>query len=651
MGYTALYRKFRPLNFSEMVGQEHITRTLKNQIMANRVGHAYLFNGGRGTGKTSAAKILARAINCLNPKDGEPCNECEICKGAISGSLTDIVEMDAASNNSVEDIRSIREEVNFLPTKAKYRVYIIDEVHMLSTGAFNALLKTLEEPPEHVKFILATTEPQKLPATILSRCQRFDFKKISNQDIIKRLEIVCKESNIEITKEALNIIATLSEGAMRDALSILERCIQDGENQIDEDKIKNGDNVADVLSKIGEENGAEVSVSSTADMSAMMGGGGISIRLEGDDLNDLRSAAIKVQNALGDIEGVSEVSDVNENSSSEIKVIIDREKAMKHGLTVAQVYTQISSKLSGESEATGIEYEGSERSVIVSSDAADDKMSQNQLMNMEISAGTSSTTGASAGSGESVKLKDIANVQKDKTLDTITRTDQKRAQTVTASVDEGYNITLTTDKAEAAVEKLELPESVNVVIEGENEQIMDAMGQLVKMFLLGIFLIYLVMVAQFQSLLSPFIVMFTIPLAITGAMAGLLITGNVLSVVAMVGIIMLMGIIVNNAIVLIDCINRLRAEGMDRRKSIIEAGAIRMRPVLMTAATTILGLLPMAVGTGSGSEMIQPVAVVCIGGLLYATLMTLFVIPVMYDILASKKTKVISEDELTITLE
>ena len=238
MGYTALYRKFRPLNFSEMVGQEHITRTLKNQIIANRVGHAYLFNGGRGTGKTSAAKILARAINCLNPKDGEPCNECEICKGAISGSLTDIVEMDAASNNSVEDIRSIREEVNFLPTKAKYRVYIIDEVHMLSTGAFNALLKTLEEPPEHVKFILATTEPQKLPATILSRCQRFDFKKISNEDIIKRLEIVCEESNIEITKEALQIIATLSEGAMRDALSILERCIQDGENQIDEDKIK-----------------------------------------------------------------------------------------------------------------------------------------------------------------------------------------------------------------------------------------------------------------------------------------------------------------------------------------------------------------------------------------------------------------------------
>ena len=238
MAYTALYRKFRPITFDEMVGQEHITKTLKNQIIAGRVGHAYLFNGGRGTGKTSAAKILARAINCLNQKNGEPCNECEICKGILSGANTDVVEMDAASNNSVEDIRAIREEVNFLPTSSKYRIYIIDEVHMLSTGAFNALLKTLEEPPEHVKFILATTEPQKLPATILSRCQRFDFKKISNKDIIKRLKEVCEKSEIEITETALNTIAILSEGAMRDALSILERCVQDGLKNINEDNIK-----------------------------------------------------------------------------------------------------------------------------------------------------------------------------------------------------------------------------------------------------------------------------------------------------------------------------------------------------------------------------------------------------------------------------
>lgn len=239
MAYTALYRKFRPIKFSEMVGQEHITKTLKNQITANRIGHAYLFSGGRGTGKTSAAKIMARAINCLNPKeDGEPCNECEICKAILEGSLTDVVEMDAASNNSVEDIRLIRDEVNFLPTVAKYRVYIIDEVHMLSTGAFNALLKTLEEPPEHVKFILATTEPQKLPATILSRCQRFDFKRINALDISKRLKIICKESNIEITDEAIKMIAILAEGALRDGISILERCSQDTEGVIDEDKIR-----------------------------------------------------------------------------------------------------------------------------------------------------------------------------------------------------------------------------------------------------------------------------------------------------------------------------------------------------------------------------------------------------------------------------
>ena len=238
MAYTALYRNFRPLKFSDMVGQEHITRTLRNQVMSNRVGHAYLFNGGRGTGKTTSAKILARVVNCLNPQEGEPCNECEICKEILEGSLTDVVEMDAASNNSVEDIRSIRDEVNFLPTKAKYRVYIIDEVHMLSTGAFNALLKTLEEPPEHVKFILATTEPQKLPTTILSRCQRFDFKKIPEPDIIKRLNVICEGTDIKIDDEALKIIAVLSEGHMRDAISILERCSQENSENITTEEVK-----------------------------------------------------------------------------------------------------------------------------------------------------------------------------------------------------------------------------------------------------------------------------------------------------------------------------------------------------------------------------------------------------------------------------
>ena len=238
MAYIALYRKFRPQNFRDMVGQEHITKTLMNQMKNERVAHAYLFSGGRGSGKTTTAKILARAVNCLHPVNGEPCNECEICKQALEGTLIDISEIDAASNNGVDNIRDIREEVEFIPTSGKYRVYIIDEVHMLSTGAFNALLKTLEEPPKHVIFILATTEPQKLPVTILSRCQRFDFKRISIDDIIKRLKIICSESNIEIEEGALKIIAKMSDGAMRDAISILERCVADGSEKITEEQIR-----------------------------------------------------------------------------------------------------------------------------------------------------------------------------------------------------------------------------------------------------------------------------------------------------------------------------------------------------------------------------------------------------------------------------
>ena len=238
MAYVALYRKFRPQKFEDMVGQEYITKTLKNQLINSRVAHAYLFSGGRGSGKTTTAKILARAVNCLNPVNGEPCNECEICKHALEGTLTDISEIDAASNNGVDNIRDIREEVEFIPTNAKYRVYIIDEVHMLSTGAFNALLKTLEEPPKHVIFILATTEPQKLPITILSRCQRFDFKRISIEDIVRRLKIICDESNIEIEESALKIIAKMSDGAMRDAISILERCISSGTDKVTEEQIK-----------------------------------------------------------------------------------------------------------------------------------------------------------------------------------------------------------------------------------------------------------------------------------------------------------------------------------------------------------------------------------------------------------------------------
>ena len=222
--YRALYRKWRPQVFSDVSGQNHITETLMNEISTGRLSHAYLFTGSRGTGKTTCAKILAKAVNCLDPQNGSPCNECRICKGIDDGSILDVTEIDAASNNSVDNIRDLRDEVNFTPAAAKYRVYIIDEVHMLSTGAFNALLKTLEEPPEHVLFILATTEVQKLPATILSRCQRFDFRRIPPEDIAARLMTVAENESLELSNEAALLIARISDGALRDALSILDQC-------------------------------------------------------------------------------------------------------------------------------------------------------------------------------------------------------------------------------------------------------------------------------------------------------------------------------------------------------------------------------------------------------------------------------------------
>ncbi len=225
MSYQALYRKLRPQTFADVVGQEHITKTLINQLQAGRVSHAYLFCGTRGTGKTSTAKIFARAINCEVGEGGEPCNECSLCSDSMSGKSMNVIEIDAASNNGVENIRDLREAVKYPPTEGKFKVYIIDEVHMLSTGAFNALLKTLEEPPAHVVFILATTDPQKIPPTIHSRCQRFDFKRISNSDMVLAMKGYMEAEKISVEDSALKYIAHISDGAMRDALSILDQCI------------------------------------------------------------------------------------------------------------------------------------------------------------------------------------------------------------------------------------------------------------------------------------------------------------------------------------------------------------------------------------------------------------------------------------------
>ena len=260
--YQALYRKWRPMSFDDVVSQPHITTTLKNQIKSGKTAHAYLFTGSRGTGKTTCARIFAKAVNCENPKDGEPCLECKICKSADNGTLSDIIEIDAASNSKVDDIRELREGVVYTPELCKYKVYIIDEVHMLSTGAFNALLKTMEEPPPHVKFILATTEIHKVPATIVSRCQHFDFHRIRNEDIVARLMYIAKQESFTLHEDAAGLIARLSDGGMRDALSLLDQCVA-FDDDITLDVVSSASGIAgreylfDILDRIAQKDAAE----------------------------------------------------------------------------------------------------------------------------------------------------------------------------------------------------------------------------------------------------------------------------------------------------------------------------------------------------------------------------------------------------------
>ena len=411
---------------------------------------------------------------------------------------------------------------------------------------------------------------------------------------------------------------------------------------LDENKADNGKLIDKKLEKLAKKYDCEITTSSGMDMSSMMGGSGVAVNLYSDDLDQLRSTGAAIEKELRGMKQLEEVSDVNEDSTEELKVVVNKNLAIKEGLTTAQVYQQIASKLTEESSATTLNDENGTVDVVVENSTAG-KFTKDDLLNMKL------TADKSDGTKSEVTLSTIATVENGASLDAINHDNQNRTLSVSAAVKDGYNVTHANNAVKNMIEKKDLvPDGVKISYGGETQEIMDAMRQMVLMLIVGLILVYLIMVAQFQSLRSPFIVLFTIPLAFTGGMLALLICGQDVSVVSMMGFVMLMGVVVNNAIVLVDCINRFRLEGMEMDEAIINAGAVRMRPVLMTAVTTILGLLPLAIGIGTGAEMVQPVAIVCIGGLIYATLMTLVIIPVMYRIFAKKHMENVKDEELEV---
>ena len=415
-------------------------------------------------------------------------------------------------------------------------------------------------------------------------------------------------------------------------------------------------------------------------MSTYLAGSGVSLKVYGDDMEDLQSSAKALAATLKTVEGTGEVSDGLEEATTALHISVDRNAAMKKGVTVAQVYMAVASALTNTSTASDLTLDGLEMEVSVQS-PEESRMTREKLMDLEITpssgtnldsmsnisgmsgstssmGGMSALAGGSTSSGgsaltdaagqevSSFRLGDVAAIEETVSLGSIQREQQRRCVTVTAEVAEGYNVTKVTAAAQTAVAGVDLPQGITARFSGENEAIMDAMGQLLLMLGLGVLLVYLVMVAQFQSLRSPLIVMFTIPLAFTGGFLALLISGIELSVVSLIGFVMLVGVIVNNGIVLVDYINQLRLSGMERREAIVEAGVTRLRPILMTSLTTILGLVVMAFGGDAGTALMQPVALVCIGGLLYATLMTLLVVPCMYDILSRRELRKGEETDL-----
>lgn len=409
-----------------------------------------------------------------------------------------------------------------------------------------------------------------------------------------------------------------------------------------DDKVKNSESISKEIETELQSIDGDVVVSgssSSSSMSAMLGDDGVSIKLYGDDLKTLQNTAKDMAEKLAAVDGIDETNNGIGATSGEIKVTVDKTKAAKKSLTVAQVYQQIAAAIASETTSSSLTNSGKDLDVVVIKDENSD-VTKNNIKDIKL------TYTDKEGNEKTTKLSEVAEISDSESMNSITRSDQKRYIKVSGTLKDGYTNTDVSNKAKAVFDDYKLPDGCSIEYSGSNESTMEAVNQMLLMMLLGVILIYLIMVAQFQSLKSPFIIMFTIPLAFTGGFLGLLITGFDVSVVALLGFVMLCGIIVNNGIVLVDYINNLRLEGKERREAIVEAGKTRMRPILITAITTVLGLSTMALGIGTGSEIMQPIAIVCIGGLLYATIMTLYIVPVIYDILSKKELRKVSESDL-----
>lgn len=409
-----------------------------------------------------------------------------------------------------------------------------------------------------------------------------------------------------------------------------------------DDKVKNSESISKEIEAELQSIDGDVVVSgssSSSSMSTLLGSDGVSIKLYGDDLKTLQNTAKDMAEKLAAVDGIDETDNGIGATSGEIKVTVDKTKAAKKSLTVAQVYQQIATAITSETTSSTLKNNGKDLDVVVIKDENSD-VTKNNIKDIKL------TYTDKEGNEKTTKLSEVAEISDSESMNSITRSDQKRYITVSGTLKDGYTNTDVSNKAKALFDDYKLPDGCSIEYSGSNESTMEAVNQMLLMMLLGVILIYLIMVAQFQSLKSPFIIMFTIPLAFTGGFLGLLITGFDVSVVALLGFVMLCGIIVNNGIVLVDYINNLRLEGKERREAIVEAGKTRMRPILITAITTVLGLSTMALGIGTGSEIMQPIAIVCIGGLLYATIMTLYIVPVIYDILSKKELRKVSESDL-----